>query len=33
MFTAALFLNVKNWKQRKCPLMSDNGKLLSNKKE
>ena len=34
MFTASLFKNVKkNWKQPKCPLISDNRKLLSNKKE
>lgn len=34
MFTASLFKNVeKNWKQPKCPLISDHRKLLSNKKE
>ena len=34
MFTASLFKNVKkNWKQPTCPLISDNRKLLSNKKE
>lgn len=32
MFTAALFITAINWKQSKCPLISDNGKLLSNKK-
>ena len=33
MSRAALFVTVKNWKQPKCPLMTDDGKLLSNKKE
>lgn len=33
MLTEALFITAKNWKQSKCPLMSDEGKLLSNKKK
>ena len=33
MFLAALFTSAKHWKQPTCPVMSDNGKVLRNRKE